>query len=103
MSIDIDYSIEVLTAAIDEGEDASDFGKLVYSSGWQDDGRWQLLEEVIFVPSDNEVTNMAAGYYSVNYSRSGSYFTDYDYGDVVVHEVEPVEVVKTTTEYRKKA
>jgi hypothetical protein len=67
------------------GELDIEVASVVLDTGWQDDGKYQNCEVVYKVGED---------YFSVVRYRSGSYWEDYDYGDLLFYKVVPYEVTK---------
>lgn len=61
----------------------------VEDDGWTDDGKYSHTSAIY--KDDQEPPN----YFQINNSRSGSYFSDYDYSTPEVYQVKPV--VKTIT------
>jgi hypothetical protein len=68
-----------------DGDDADEF-EIVEVGEWIDDGKYSYQDTVILYNNK---------FYNVAESRSGSYFTDYDYQDPQVYEVIPTQVTKT--------
>jgi hypothetical protein len=67
--------------------------KLVQSGDWQDEGKYSYRSDTY--------QHVATGrFFAISKSRSGSYFTDYDYGDPDIFEVYPH--VVTRIEYHTK-
>lgn len=64
-----------------------DYGK------WINDGKYDERDSIV---------KYKDRYFNINQSRSGSYFTDYDYGDQDVWEVEPFEETITVKSWRYK-
>lgn len=62
--------------------------KIVENGGWSDDGKYSMRTS-IFKYNDK--------FYELCETRSGSYYTDYDYHEPKINEVVPVERVITTT------
>jgi hypothetical protein len=63
--------------------------KVVVSGEWVQDGKYQYHEEIV---QDNE-----GNYFCINNNRSGSYHTDWYYGEPSVCQVKRVEKVVTKT------
>lgn len=62
--------------------------KIIDEGRWEDNGKYQTLKIIIQDLSTEK-------YYSIGQTRSGSYFTDYNYEfDSIAYEVRPVEVTK---------
>ena len=97
-------SIEFLHRILDEGEEAADYGEIVSETDWINDGKWQHMEEIVKLPFEinEEHQGATAGYYKIYHSRSGSYWSDYEYGEPTIVEVEPYTETVTLTKYRKK-
>lgn len=85
-----DYYIQqVLEAYTNNDEEFEDDSWVVVKSGeWSDEGKYSYFTEIVH----NKTSDT---YYSVNCSRSGSYFTDYDYSDYEVFEVVPRQIQVT--------
>ncbi len=77
--IDIEIVLELFSA-----ED--DSLVIVEAGEWVDDGKYSNKETIVKYNDK---------FYAVNQYRSGSYFTDYDYGDPSCVEVAPKEITKT--------
>lgn len=99
-------SKEYILAAIDDGMDVDDLNfYTVEDRPWTSDGKYEYRSDIVEITPDtphldDDYPELIPGYYEITYSRSGSYFTDYEYGDTYVIEVEPYEV--TETKYRPK-
>lgn len=63
--------------------------KTVVAGEWVQDGKYQYHEEIV---QDNE-----GNYFCINNNRSGSYHTDWYYGEPSVSQVKRVEKVVTKT------
>lgn len=75
---------EELKAMFDEDEIDDPF-IMIKPGTWKSEGKYQYYTDIV----QNEVTDK---YYAIHSSRSGSYFTDYEYGETEVEEVKPVKV-----------
>lgn len=81
--------------------------EIVHESDWEDEGKWQSKETVVKLSEDTELdpeywpveSKLEPGYYQINDSRSGSYWSDYEYDEPAVFKVEPYDV--TVTKYRR--
>lgn len=73
--------------------DESESIKIVEDGDWEVDGKYQNCRTIVKYQDKH---------YAIYQQRSGSYFTEYNYDDEEVFEVEPHEVVKITTEWRVK-
>lgn len=72
-----DEADETVLECVDEGE-------------WTSDGKYELKSDVYkHIPTGR--------FFCINSDRSGSYYSDYEYGERYCHEVKPVEV--TVTQY----
>ena len=97
-------SVAFLQAALADGF-PEEFGKVVHDDGWESDGKYQTNCTVIQMTEEDvkEFPEAKEGYYMCIGYRSGSYFSDYEYGDWSVNEVEPYEEVVTLTKWRNKS
>lgn len=98
-------SVAFLQAALADG-DPDDFGKVVEDEGWVSDGKYDITAVVILVTPEHSAEHdgqLEEGYYQCSTYRSGSYFSDYDYGEWDVFAVEPYEEVVTLTKWRNKS
>ena len=84
----MDKTLEGKIIALWEDEDES--VEVVDGGNWNSNGKYQ--NRTVIVKYNGK-------YYSIVETRSGSYHTDYEYYDEIVHEVEPYQV--TITKYRK--
>lgn len=57
----------------------------VESGEWTSDGKYEARTDIV---KDIQIGK----YYAIHQSRSGSYWSDYEYGDTYANEVEPVQV-----------
>lgn len=76
------------------GEDHEDW-ELIEEDGWDDEGRYQSTSFVVkYIPTGK--------FYRGSYSRSGSYFTDweYEYYDTTLYEVEEVTETRVITTWK---
>lgn len=84
--------VEALMDEYLEEGDISEDGEweMVEPGEWMSDGKYDLCNSIMkHIPTGK--------YYQVNSSRTGSYYTDYDYQyDGTLYEVEPKEVTITT-------
>jgi len=80
-------SIDIVRKMFDE-DDIDAFDEVVDSGDWIDDGKYSFREDVV---------KYDGKFYKISQSRSGSYYTDYDYMDPEIEEVEKREktVVQT--------
>jgi len=65
--------------------------EIIEDGDWIDDGKYSFKETVI---------KYEGKYYQIDESRSGSYYTDYDYFDPTIIEVTPEDVVRTVRVWR---
>lgn len=80
---------------------------VVFETEWEQDGKYQFKRTVVkltdaaeFDPEQWPVeATMEPGYYLIHDSRSGSYYSDWEYNDPDISKVEPYEV--TVTKWRK--
>lgn len=79
---------EKLIAFVDDDYDEEDEGcfKLVHDGEWVDDGKYSY--RYVVVSHEDK-------FYRVDYSRSGSHFTDYEVELEEIYEVIPKEIKKT--------
>lgn len=91
-------SVEKLTAALADG-DPYEYGDEVFNSGWISNGKYDLIEIVIRVDTNKD--DIETGYYRCTNSRTGSYYTDYDYDEWFVEKVEPYTETVVITKYRR--
>lgn len=72
-------------------EDVKEF--LIIDEGdWRDEGKYSYLETII---------KYKELFFQINVSRTGSYYTDYDYSEPEVMQVEPKEEIKIITNWVK--
>jgi hypothetical protein len=81
--------IDLNKLAKDFSSDELENYELIQNGDWIDDGRYSFKDTVIKYQDK---------FYCIYESRSGSYFTYYNYGEPNACEVEPYEV--TITQYR---
>lgn len=84
--------IDFMLSEIADGADPEDLGTVVHATGWKDNGRHQNAVEII--ETDD-------GTYAVYQSRSGSYFTEWDYDEPIFNEVEVYYEDVPTLKWRK--
>jgi hypothetical protein len=89
-------SIEKLQEALTDGW-PDEYGNVVSDAGWYGEGKYDYRQVVIQI-KDSEV-GIEDGFYRCTVSRTGSYYTDYEYGEWDVEKVEPYQ--ETITMYRK--
>lgn len=92
---------KILKELLDDGYDADEIGVIVQDTGWRSDGKYELNTYVLHVITPGH-EGVEAGYYRISQDRTGSYYTDYEYGDLCVEEVEPYVEVVEKTRYRTK-
>lgn len=96
-------SIEKLQEALVVGY-AEEYGKIVYDSGWEQDGKYQHCTTVLHISDDDLKSEgyegWEAGYYRIVQARAGGYYSDYDYLDPEIEKVEPYEEVVTVRRWR---
>ena len=79
--------------------------KIVHDGEWEQDGKWQHKEVVVPLTGEENLDSedwpieatLEAGFYQINSTRSGSYYSDWEYNDDVVVKVEPYQ--ETITRY----
>ena len=79
---------------------------VVLEGEWEQDGKWQTKETVIELINDEEFdaeqwpvsAKLEPGFYQINDARSGSYYSDWEYGEPAIFKVEPY--TETVTKYR---
>ena len=81
----------VLEAYLDEDDGVY---TVIDSGDWVDDGKYQYQQTVIRDKSTDR-------YFAVSQSRSGSYYSDFEYDDPEICEVSPVEYTAIRWEYVK--
>ncbi len=81
--------IDLDKLAIDFTDEELDDCEIIDAGDWLDDGKYSFLSTIIKYKDK---------FYQINQNRTGSYWTDYNYGDPEAYEVEPYEV--TVTQYR---
>ncbi|MDF0504854.1 hypothetical protein POK33_29395 [Burkholderia cenocepacia] len=69
-------------------EDGDDRLDSVEEGDWTSDGKYEHRTDIM---KDTQTGK----FYAIHQSRSGSYFSDYEYGDTYANEVEPVQVMVT--------
>ncbi|MCA8110264.1 hypothetical protein [Burkholderia cepacia] len=60
----------------------------VERGAWESDGKYELRTDIV-------KDTRTGKFYAIHQSRSGSYWSDYEYGDTEANEVEPVQVTVT--------
>lgn len=91
-------SVEFLKAYSDLGDYPEDLGTIVHTTGWSAEHKYQYNTTIIEI-SEEEAERLSqewvisscdckAGTYAIHASRSGSPFTDYEYNDPDIEEVE---------------
>lgn len=88
-------SVEFLKKVSEDGDDPEDYGKILYETGWSVDYKYQHLTVIIDISpeqaekytEEHDIT-CTPGTYAIHASRSGSPFTDYEYDDPEIEEVE---------------
>lgn len=73
-----------------EDYDPDDIGSVIYDSGWDVGYKDYACREVVIEVTDAEIAmddSMVRGHYLIVMSRSGNYYSDYDYGPTEVHKV----------------
>lgn len=75
---------------LDEDNDYLETVKIIKQGDWENDYKDYCFREDI-VKFDNK-------FYRVVHNRSGNYYSDYEYGDIDIEEVKPVQV--TVTQYK---
>jgi len=61
-----------------------------------EEGEWEIsFKDYAF---KQDIVKCNTKFYAVTHNRSGNYYSDYDYGDVEIVEVKPVQV--TVTQYQ---
>lgn len=96
-------SAEWIKAMLADGCDEYDLGDVVKEGDWTDGGKWQTKVDVVRIDDNkSQFTHLPfkQGYYEVRTVRSGSYWSDYEYDDPKVVEVEPYEETITITKWR---
>ena len=102
-------SVKFLKEALTDG-DLEDYGTVVYTTGWEDEGKWSSRSTIILVDErtaeEMNATSvehlLETGYYLIVDSRSGSYFTDYEYEPSDVHSVDVYEELVPTLRWKIK-
>ncbi|QFR56031.1 hypothetical protein CPT_Muldoon_075 [Serratia phage Muldoon] len=88
--------VDILKLITDEfyenGKEPGDSWELVDEDDWTDEGKYQYRSDVYFVP-EHDV------HVCVSSSRSGSYWSDWYYGEYYFSLVTPVTKVVTTVTY----
>lgn len=96
-------SVKWIEAIWSEVDGPEDLGKVVDEGEWIEDYKYQFKTDVVHVtdPSIGQHLDVPfeEGYYQIFQSRSGSYWSDYEYYEPTVTKVEPYEV--TVTKWRK--
>lgn len=80
---------------------------IVYDGEWVSEGKYEYKETVVELtgaevlsPEDYPVeATLEPGLYQINDTRSGSYYSDWEYGEPSIFKVEPY--TETVTRYRE--
>ena len=96
-------SAQWIKAMLADDAEVDDLGNIVEEGEWINDMKWQHKTDIVKL-GDNKVQFVGLpfeeGFYMVIQSRSGSYWSDYEYSDPVVSKVEPYTETVTITKYR---
>lgn len=80
--------------------------KIVYDGEWEQEGKYQTKETVVELIDSSEFdaeqwpvsAELEPGLYQINDTRSGSYYSDWEYYDPAIFKVEAY--TETVTKYR---
>lgn len=84
---EMEVSVEFLKRSYTDGE-IEDVGEILYSSGFRSDGKWEHSDMILKLTEEYVSEGAVPGTYLVREMRSGSYYTDYEYTDPYIEEVE---------------
>lgn len=98
-------SVKWIEAVWQEVDGPEDLGEIVDEGDWTDERKYQHKTDIVHVtdPSIGQHLDIPfeKGYYCINQSRSGSYWSDYEYDEPTITKVEPYDEVITVTKWRK--
>ena len=96
-------SAQWIKAMLADDAEVDDLGNVVEEGEWINDMKWQHKTDIVKL-SDNKAQFVdlpfEEGFYRVIQSRSGSYWSDYEYDEAAIQKVEPYTETLTVTKYR---
>lgn len=96
-------SIKWIEAMLNDDAEVADLGHVHEEGEWINDHKWQHKTDIVNVSDNKEQFTglpFEPGYYCINQSRSGSYWSDYEYDEPTITKVEPYEETMTVTKWR---